>query len=791
MDYFTELLESFDKIKKRTYKLTYICEAEAKEQPEPADPKTLELAIQKVRAAMGAAPEAEGPANGMPVENLEDPPKPSQVKAFKKTDSKGIQKTYLFYKGANESSPGAKIASDPNGDREDRIRAAAEVIAQGETLDKQGQDIESAEKAEADAEAARIAAEKELRTTIKGTAEADGRSECVTAVVAMEGFKKTLENAFQNGVLPSSAKPIRNALDFMHRLLTGEVRVVVDEKTGKTTRGQLDAVIIGECAESLESFVSIFEQEPNDENELCSKAKDRVGFYKGDLVAFSKDKTQAMVVTKKKYLPIAMSKAFEMYKKTCPQHDREAGDFDQLANDNVATNTKNAVKGTFFESIIESTWHAFKGDYKKAVDVLNKDIKNNRVVLEAIQSERDPDAGSTLEQAYEENVQSETIKAMSNKSDLKKLIMQEQALIHKTIKHMGGDSFKRSSKASTTMGREDFYIGFNDGSEAEEKASSLGITIKGKDVGFGLKRSEEGKKMKCGELGQVRLMGLCMGDLMDQKIEPGAHERILETVFDGDMDRREKAREVMTKVEDKVETATKFLKEPQTYIDSEGKIKSTTPATVYSTIAERAMEMGYGDLKTSPFKDLLFNTDKEGKMTKLDLDGDSPEAEQRRQFLSEHMGRIVRWNEYKKMSKDTAAQDAMKMQAFSTGGNVRDFVQLVGDDKGRMRGVLQNQVFEEVFRDPNVKFEFKENGVNIKTDKGSINLGQERTKSGQGPTERADTRTQVTFDDKTMDNFSTKIDLSPKVKEKTEEHILQKFLVGQMKLLESLMSQTK
>ena len=59
MDYFNELLESYNKLKKRTFKLEYISEADAKAKPKAKKVETQEEApVPPSTAALGAGQDA-------------------------------------------------------------------------------------------------------------------------------------------------------------------------------------------------------------------------------------------------------------------------------------------------------------------------------------------------------------------------------------------------------------------------------------------------------------------------------------------------------------------------------------------------------------------------------------------------------------------------------------------------------------------------------------------------------------------------------------------------------------
>ena len=122
-----------------------------------------------------------------------------------------------------------------------------------------------------------------------------------------------------------------------------------------------------------------------------------------------------------------------------------------------------------------------------------------------------------------------------------------------------------------------------------------------------------------------------------------------------------------------------------------------------------------------------------------------------------------------------------------TGGNYRDIVtNITSHDENRSLVFRHNEVFQKM-ADPNadVSFDFKGSSLHILVDGLQCNLGFERTYSG----EEVETRTDVSIPVKSAEKMGRSFD-GP-VKGSLGDSTLHQYMVGQMRLLETLINQTK
>jgi len=744
MDYFSELLTSFESLKKRTYKLTFINEADAKEPDPPADPKTLQAAIGIVKQGLGSAPQAQDAAGGMALQDTAG--NQTNVKVFSKTLGSGEVASYLFF-SKGKGPPSIYKAISNGVENTEVINAAAEVLAKGAA--KSSKEDAAAVDAEVSAAQSKAQAEadiKEKRKEIDGIIETNNRPDCKRVGVIMSRIQKALEKAKvsprRHGTKGLSGVRVKELmLTYTDRLTTGIQLEVEDVASGKTRPVPVDANTAEECAQSLANFFHILEADPDDENQLCEKSTKSVSMYKGELVAMNKDGSDGIVVTKNKNLHVAIKSSMELYEKLCGTKEDDWG---KLTSNIVATNTKNAVKGTFFETLIHATVLANKEGIKAAASMLLEEIVKNKEVLEAILDGRDPYSGETLNEFYEKSVQSDLLGKLKTSAKVLAYIKQEMALFFKFSKFMDADDMYRSSKGSTTGGREDVYFLYDDCGKAEKKAKAVGSEVKEIEgrcgVGLGLKRSEKGGKVKGGELGSIqRLVDLAIKNHMDKDIEPGFYKKADDLVFDGDMDRKQRAQQIIQNTEDKVASVVGLLGKAKTYKDSDGNEFTTNPSEIGKNMINQISELlGPEALEQSPLAEILYDVDEKGNRTPVDLSGDDEVQEENRLRVAEAVGRLVRFDLYRKglESDKEATSDALKYQAFLTGGNARDMAQFVGADSGDVKVFAQNECLTSAFKDGSVEVD----GQGIKftgKDGTEVRWSQERTKTSSGPQTRS------------------------------------------------------
>ena len=813
MDYFSELLDSFGKLKKRTYKLTYINEADDKKQeaPGPGDPKTVEAAKQLVLGAMSAAKPGEDASDGTPINDTTG--KPSTVKTWTKTlkNKTADQVIYLFFAMPGKGSRPQAHKASVNGTNNDQIiDAAAQVLATGEGKPS------SEDQGAIDSEAAKAQAMKQAqdqikkeRQTIDGVIKTNGRDDMKKTSSILNRLMRSMEKFKLNPRRSDKGRlggvrvgdRVRRMAD---KLSTGQM-LEVDPKTGKAIMAPMDSNTAAEVSTNLERFFSILGVKPNDKNKICDNAKDKIAIYKGNMVVMDAEGQNGIVVTSNKYIPKEITSAMELYEDEC---GIKREDFEKLGSDSVATNTLNAVKGTFFETMAEALVLAMAGKSKEAAKLLQDAVNENREILNELAGKFDPNSGQSLEEFFEQQIQLE-LKNIIDNGLVGGYVKRNMALLAGIVGVAKADGVFRSSKSSTTGGREDIYFTFNDCAKAEAFAKKVGSDVRkssemeGADgdcaVGIGLKFTENDGSVKGGEIGSIgRMLSMFVDGLMDKDIEPGFYDKIFDILYEGvenGMERLEAARSLASEIEGSVATLTTFLHGPRQYVDSEtGEVKSISPNETMEMVQVQISEiLGPEALQSAPLRDMLYDVDAQGNLTAKDLTGDDQESEKARRRIGEVMGRMLRWKKYGEALEDPAtkeaASDALKYQACISGANAREMAQMKAAMTGSVTVFSQNEALRNSF-----KGEVKVSGFGcnfVGEDGSEVRFGQERASTKDGAATRSVSyiKPSAQKNSKAEGNYDgIKVDEDP---EKVEDDILRIFLKGQMELLEGLLNQTK
>ena len=176
--------------------------------------------------------------------------------------------------------------------------------------------------------------------------------------------------------------------------------------------------------------------------------------------------------------------------------------------------------------------------------------------------------------------------------------------------------------------------------------------------------------------------------------------------------------------------------------------------------------------------------------------GNDPLAIENRARCRESLSRAARFTRLKRDLTDTdtsgAAMDYMLNSVMICGSNKDAMTQLVVDDKGVALPVQHNKVFDQLASERNARtltadaFTFNDSGVMICTSEGlCVTFSQEGTSAIDN--QRA-TRSLATVTKATLEaSVSGNLDLP----EAENSSTLMQYLSGQMRLLETLISQSK
>ena len=304
-------------------------------------------------------------------------------------------------------------------------------------------------------------------------------------------------------------------------------------------------------------------------------------------------------------------------------------------------------------------------------------------------------------------------------------------------------------------------------------------------VGVGQKRIKEIGKVKFGELNSIeRLNGIATGEIQaGENLEAGFQRKMDQTQYKGPgSDRQQAANDFMKQTEADIQRTVAPLRETQTYLDADGKIKASDPESKLKLIGNRVKSMlGYNALRNSTLGKALFKGSG-------DFQDFSNEATQGK--VAELVAREARMKKYKDEieSGNQAARDAMIRQVMVCGMNAKDMTQLITTDEGKTYAVPHNEVFKRICKaensdDPSKKPTIQIKGMTctITTPDGlSVSFNQERSYSGGKVTTRSVTKISP-----------ESIEALNMLGKDQNESTLHQFLEGQMKLLQEILNSSK
>jgi len=894
MDYFSELLESYNKLKKRTFKLTYITEGQGDEVDanfgagEAAAQAAITanlVKIQKAGASNPAIVQGVGlDRNGVRVE-IEMWIGPSTDISQTKVDGKVTRDKVIKAKSGKsfgevakfdgELSPVSKdykefIGKFIDGDSTE-IPGGAVEAERIKNMTPEEKDAEAKRKAEEkiEAEAIRVEEErKEARKKVGGlltqmTEEAKAAKEVdptidvpdYSAVIGsleqmstdIEDFTKRDPNSEgmkwlkANGNRYLAGGEEQGSWGLERKLATAKGLAVVDNKTGKTKVVDISVVLMAEAAESaafLTSFLASpgqYKHKLTDRDGRCIDVKQRIGMLKGKLVLFGQTPKEGIVIGKPNKL---MSLALEEIAKTCKitAGGKASKGLTQLIGDGVNQAEKNAVKGTFFEAVLvlqgkliaamqlpDDTKKSklFKANLLTAIGKEFRDTLEGKLeVLKSIRSTLKPEEGVSIEMSLTQDFQAQALALLTGKAgDLKEWIVNEMNATRPFMRFMNAKNIIHGGTVSKTGQRADLQFIYDDIAVAQEKADAVGSSVKDLgdgtfSVGVGLKRLEKIKGAKFGEINTLeRMLDMLKGDKKladDDNIEPGFLESIQKKLYGEGTSLRlapdgTPAREAMVAyasgLEESIAEDTKGIVEPTTHLDPDtGELKITSSEYLIDLLADGVADSLDADalfgtsLVRNAFFDIVKGPPKGVKLR--NVKGDTPLAIENRARCRETLSRAARFTRLKRDLADTntseAAMDYILNSVMICGSNKDAMTQLVVDDKGTALPVEHNKVFDQLASERNAgkltadAFTFNGASVTICTLNGlCVSFQQEGTSAidNQRATRSLAKVTKATLQASVNGNLD--------LPEAENSSTLMQYLSGQMRLLETLISQSK
>ena len=846
MDYFSELLDSYSRLKKRTFKLTYINEAEEKKPEE--DP------------ALGSQDESDSglaAAENFLKTNLTSILAATSQSKFEQptggTTKEGEPISIVMWQAKDKN---AGTAENPMG--VDFIKASQGYTQFGSVADIKGvilgsfkakksfskfislfvpkgekKDSTDADKAltsderlrQQEAEMAAAAEQERIDTLFKlgGAFMLMGRdSEEIKSVVknlqkssaAIRDFCSSYPDAKENqGAIKNICRSPGayiggiSKFGFEYKLAKGKT-ISYDPDTGEQLGAQpISSALLLEITDShaaLTNFLTCDKDSPPAGVNSCNCAgmSNRVGFLNEKLVLFGSETTQGVVFKPNSMQELAASMMFQ-------KCGSDQGSYTNIVASTLATNTINTIKGTFNELILQAgvgflsakTPEEKHTAFSNLAYEINK--KRSNLLAYAKIQEQKSDIALGLDEAFDTETLLEQAGIASDPKSLQTWFLQELKYQWDFLKLVDADGVLSTGKEVLTGDRADTKLLYKDENKLREVAKFFGIDFKNKSLekdpesgmfvlGVGQKRQHnilDG--IKQGEINSIRRQKILMSEnasAQDKNLKGGFFSTIRKMQFPSSSSTRfNSTLKFYEDIENTIEKNTEKLTKSTTYSNN-GSTKLLTPSKIISNLTGIVKEsLSFSQLQGTPLGKAMFNLDGS------ELDFSDPIIQKRLAEVVQRTARFKMYNDALKgddPDKKQAARDALIRASLISGANDTPIVQLVTIDAGKSFAVNHNEAFEAVCKANNdnpESLEVKISGftVTFTTPEGiSYSYSQERSEGSDGAPV---TRSLTKMKQETLRKLT-------KIKSKsgaTNESTLHKYLEGQKKLLEVLLNQTK
>ena len=487
MNYLNDLLESYNRLKKRTFRIEFINEDEGN----PVDTK----AEGELRGILMGAPPAGGniAASFAPIAAPRYPGlgKFQYVKTRDNTGvnvkgfvGKGPMTAKVLDNGVFSTKPGAQKMLEA-------LYAAMRGEGDSSPEEKTSQTIQQSL--------------EELENRIGGTFEQQ-QLEVTPNTIAniqesykhLKAFEKTLgddkgdlENLFK---MPMAYLAGASRFGLEYKLAHGNAYLV--DADGKATPGSKLGPDMIEMATESHAVLTAFLAGEGD----CDELVKRVGTMGKDLALFSSEPNEAVVIPPNALQNAALSKAKD---KCGPGKLRDI----QGA---LATNTKNSIKGTFYEVVTRMAVALVKAKslppeqqaaaIQKIGEEFSPIIDQKREELRQSATTRDFEAATDIDSYFESQILQEQLGISDSEETIRAFLLSEIKPLVDLITTIGADTAIDNSKAANTGGREDTFMGFESEEAAKSAAEKFGVEAYWNSdknvwtIGTGQKRSVKGEK---------------------------------------------------------------------------------------------------------------------------------------------------------------------------------------------------------------------------------------------------------------------------------------------------------
>ena len=844
MDYFSELLESYSKLKKRTFKLTYINEAEeGREQYIDAVFQAGEAVFDNKQAQKGL-----GNSSNITIEYIAgDPEKRTGEKIKVSGSNLGYGMSFDRNKWANVFTPQKLKSKNSNGHRILGAWAGVSEKDKGpKTPEQEDAEIDSAVKAKEEEQAKQeeIAAQRASYFFEKQNYDLDQVQAAITA--SEESIKSLLTfcSTFTSAEVPApdfcerAATFITNSgqSSFIYKIANGKVY----DRTGEA-QGDPPPALLNAVAENHRDFLKVLYEKPDEKS--CKDLNNKVGFKDGMLLVYGKDyNSETGKPTTGLVLPSSdnalYQQAFKAIDSACK--DSEGNSYwkpEKLFTQTYNSKALNTIRGTINEMALVAAVEFSKlgpnsseEDRKEVIrTIIGYVLEKKGTLLEFAKSKLSDEerAATDIDGFVEELVLTEQAELAKDDRALIRYAMNVISKHANFAKLVKADGAYDASKQGGQGARSDTTLFWNTKEGAISAAKILrldpnkavvegtpGTSAEGKfEIGMGQKDKYGGvSDFKMGEYNATaRRRAAFRGEIkVGDKWAPGFYKWAEDQQFGGPTDdptteqgrRYQQMMDFEDKLESDVEDVLTSLEQGKFYIDSKGNLKSQSGQSICSTIAKIFKEkVGYGDtFNPDPSEDVRQELYK--AFVGKEQQNWSNKAD--REYAAETLSRSIRLRKVQMAlespdpTERQAARDWIIRTSLLTGGNVNDIGQLqTSYTEGRSVMTDHNAVLKEMCKNQDaVEFNFgSRSSIGISINGFNISLGFEGTSAPKGSARTRDTRTHLTMSKAT----ATDPRISKEIKSKTKKgkggsvnaDTMYQFLAGQMKLLEEILNSSK
>jgi hypothetical protein len=811
MDYFSELLDSFKKLRKRTYKLTYLTEAGEKKSKDDGKSSQEDVDAQANKDAEAKALEVV--KSGL-TQQYDDTKrvKGGEPYAFLSPAGKGKPERISLLLGAGYPMTLADKGGKPDVSSKG-WKSLVNYFKGAEDVQKTEQD-KAAEQEEIRYEQL---AKPETIFLENGFDKDPNNPDNIKD--AVDALNKTFDSLKELCLSLAEPKPKycsspgrylsgQSTAGFSYKLANGEARGL----DGKIQN--LSPSLINEVARNHKDFMDFLTGEGD-----CKTIQDKVGTFDGKLFIFGSKKLSGFEGIKEDpreltdfsspvYSPtngIVINTSNTLQKHSLASVRQQCPDFKEknIISPVIKSQGLNTIRATVDEkcmiAAVQLANVKTKEDKEKALKDIAEYIQGKgKNLIEYAKLKIGEESAKDFALAAEEAILLEQAQLASEDGGRPLVRYTLMTILRhmEFVKAMGADYAGDLSTQGGSGGRSDTVFYYTDKNKARAAAKKVGL-----DPDLSVTKSNKpeygweigiGQKDKQGSIGGAKLgeyntnnrrRAAIRGEIdgaKDPKFQEGFNDWAYDLQFNEDTKRFDSFLDFENELEDVVGSMQTLISNGGIHRDA-GKIAATTPENICKELA--------GIVKNKLSYNLGLTTEIGNLFSREGLDwGNAAHRAEAAEMVSRHARLKIVKEALDDPIKSQAAKDWIIRNAIMTGGNYRDIITVItSHDDNKSLAVNHNKVFKEI-TSPNaeVSFDFIKSGSTVKiTANGKqCSLGFEPTGGNEG----VQTRTVCGLD-KANSFAMGKIFEGPQISE-SSTNTLHQYMVGQMKLLETLISQT-